>query len=125
MKRIIITLALVVFGYQFSVAQQIINTNQKSTCTYNGTEAIGCSPESLSATFTFKENEQQLLVTVGSTTVTYSIVSRTFVNPGWTYRISDNGGALYDLKLNQREKQFDFYPAALIAGSSVTKYYFN
>lgn len=125
MKRLFITLALVFLGFQVSVAQQIINTNQKSTCSYNGTETVGCTTESLTATFTFKENEKQLIVTIGGTNVIYSIISRSFDNPGWTYRISDADGTLYDLKLNQREKKFDFYPATLISGSTIIKYSFN
>jgi hypothetical protein len=124
MKRIFITLALVVFGLQFSVAQQTISTNQKSTCTYNGTEAVGCSPESLTATFTFKENEKQVILAIGGTATTYSIISRTYVNPGWVYRISNANGDLFDLKLNQRDKKFDFYPATLTDGSTIIKYSF-
>lgn len=125
MKKIFITLALIFLGYQFSVAQQIINTNTKSTCTYNGSDVVGCADESITATFTFKENQQQVIRTIAGVDYLYTVVSRTFTNPGWTYRISDSEGNLFDLKLNQREKQFDFYPAVLTDGSSVIKYRFN
>ena len=127
MKRIVITSALVFFCLQFSFAQQIISTNQKSTCTYHqGTSELqNCVDENINAVFTFKENTFVVIHSVNGTDVHYTINSKTYERPFWKYQISDGQGTMYVLQANQTTKEFSFYPTNLEHGAIIYKYHFN
>lgn len=126
MKRIVITLALVFLCLQISFAQQSINTNQKTTCTYQATSELkNCVDENINAVFTFKENNFLFIHSVNGTDVKYTIESKSYEKPYWKYRISDGQGGVFDLESNQATKEFNFYPINLIEGAKVYKYKFN
>ena len=127
MKRIFITGALVFFCSTLSFAQQIINTNHKASCTYvAATEGVSnCADETLNATFTFKENHFQFIHTIGGIDAIYTIESKTYESPWWTYRISDGNGVSFNLQVNQSTKEFNFFPVTLTDGAPVYKYSFN
>ena len=126
MKKLFITLAVVTFCSQLSFAQQIINTNTKSTCTYQGTENLqGCTDETMNCVFTFNENQKTFVHNINGVNTTYTIVSKTYQSPYWKYRISAGEGATYDLWTNQKTKEFYFSPTDLASGSTVYKYTFH
>ena len=125
MKRTCITLMLLVVGFQFSVAQQIINTTVKATCTYQaGSSSLqGCVEENQAVTFTFQENTKTFTHTTNGVSTIYAIESRTFEAPLWTYRINNSEGLMYDLKINQSTHEYYFYPVSLVEGSVVNWYH--
>lgn len=126
MKRIFITLTMVFFCVQLSTAQQIINTNQKSTCTYNGTpELQSCADVVSNTTFTFKENNFLLILTTDGVNTNYTIESKAYEAPYWKYRINDGNGTSYDLWSDQKAKEFNFCPTTLANGVTVIRYRFN
>lgn len=125
MKRTFITLLLLVVGFQFSVAQQIINTTVKSTCTYQASSSSlqGCVEENQAVVFTFQENTKTFTQLIGGVTTTFAIENRSFQAPLWTYRINDGEGLMYDLKINQSTREYYFYPLTLTDGSVVNWYH--
>jgi hypothetical protein len=126
MKRILMALIVFLGLTQISFSQQIIHTNKKSSCSFVEPSSMqGCVDESLDAIFRFNENIKTFIHTVAGVEVTYNIENRTFASPFWTYRITNADGS-YDLKFNQANKEFYFYPTTvLVNGSPVIKYHFQ
>ena len=126
MKKIIIILSAVIICCQITFAQQIIQTNTKSTCTYQGTATLqGCVAENLNVIFTFNENQKTFIHNVNGVDSQYAIENRTYESPYWSYRISNGEGVMYDMKANQATKEFIFYPVNLVNGATVLRYTFN
>jgi hypothetical protein len=126
MKRTLFTLAFIFLCWQYTVAQQIIHTNTKSTCTYNGTPVLqNCADENLAAIFTFNENLKTFVHQVNGVDVMYAIESREFHHPDWIYRISNTEGVMYNLHFNQTAKIFSFYPVDLANGAVIYRYQHN
>ena len=126
MKKVGISLVLIFFCFKLSFAQQIINTNQKSTCTYQGIpELQNCIDENINSVFTFKENNFLFIHTVNGIDVQYTIESKTYERPYWKYRISNSEGGIFDLQANQTSKEFNFFPINIVNGDKVYKYTFN
>jgi hypothetical protein len=124
MKRSFTTFLLLVVGWQFSIAQQIINTTTKSTCTYQASSSSlqGCVDENQTAVFTFNENVKTFVHQVNGTNTEYAIESRVYEAPVWTYRINNGEGLMFDLKINQSTREYYFYPVALTDGAVVHHY---
>jgi hypothetical protein len=125
MKRTVITLLLLVAGLQFSVAQQIINTTIKSTCTYQASSSslTGCSDQSQTVILTFRENQKIFTHNINGVEMSYAIESRTYEAPFFTYRVNNGEGLMYDLKVNQSTQQCYFYPVTLTDGAEVNWYH--
>jgi hypothetical protein len=126
MKRSLCTLAFVFLCWQYTIAQQVVHTNTKSTCTYNGTPVLqNCNNESVDAVFSLNETLKTFIHQINGVDVLYAIESREYHNPDWIYRIANADGVMYNLNFNQTTKTFSFYPVDLAIGSVIYKYQFN
>jgi hypothetical protein len=125
MKTSFITLSVLLLCFHFSFAQQVINTNQKSNCTLQENVLQGCSDETFTSSLTINENLFSMIHHLSGSDVNYTIESKVFENPYWSYRITNTESGTMTLKVDHTAKEFIFYPLNPVNGSPVTKYKFN
>ncbi len=125
MKKAFIIFSILFLCCQLSFAQQVINTNQKSNCTFQENNLQGCIDETLASTLTINENLFSMVHQVNGSNVAYTIESKQYESPYWNYRISNTEAGSMTLKVNHTAQEFAFYPLNPVNGSAVTKYKFN